>query len=402
MAAPTSFPPRSTSPRRLLAGAAVAVLAVLAATVGSPATPAEAARHVTVAPTGMFHLYEVSHNGQWLMGKPDAPTSTSVILDRATGTSTPVPDGDAYRVTGFVRDNPDLRLEIDTTTGYAFTALWLHVLSTGARLRVDTDSAGTPLFAQWQGPGGTYLPRIAASPASVSRDGAYVAMCVDDALHGTPWLRIKNLVSGSLKDTGVACGVDVESGVLSPEISYDGRVVHLNGSLGDRSDEGQTVPDYFLADRLVFPLGATVKVRTVNGWGSMTRDGKTLFMVRGTRADGAAQPKGKVGAYSVKTKKTKALSGRYAIYGNAIFWNFSAFDKASFRGRYVVYGNKVAVIDRTKHKTKNLVTHMTAAGYPPTAYVQSRISGDGKVVFALTPSSASPMTGRAYVAISGW
>jgi hypothetical protein len=159
--------------------------------------------------------------------------------------------------------------------------------------------------------------------------------------------------------------------------------------------------EYYLPDRLVFALGA-VSVRTVKGWGSMTRDGGTLFMLRSTRIAGAKKPSGKVGAYNIRTRRTKALPGRWAIYGNNIFWNFSAFDKASIKGRYVVLGNKDAVIDRTKRRTTNIAKLMTAAGYPPTAYVQSRISGDGKVVFALTPTTVSGNTGRAYVAVTGW
>ncbi len=351
----------------------------------------------------MFGIMEVSHTGRWLMASPDALQSwPPVIVDRQTGAATPVLDGDAYRITGFVRDNPDLRLEVDSVvTGYTFSALWLRNLATGSRQRVDTDSAGTPLHPEWMGPGGTYKPRIAVSPKSVSRDGTYVAMCVDDAVGGQPWLKVKNLATGELKATGVVCGVGSASGVLLPEISSNGRVVHVNGDVDDTSDEGDPMGEYYLPDRLVFALGA-VSVRQVKGWGSMTRDGGTLFMLRSTRAAGAKKPSGKVGAYNIRTKRTKALPGRWAIYGNNIFWNFSAFDKASIKGRYVVLGNKVAVIDRKKGRTRNIAPLMTAAGYPPTAYIQSRISGDGKVVFALTPTTVSGNTGRAYVAVTGW
>jgi hypothetical protein len=377
--------------------------AVLIALVGAAGNPATAAGPVSVQPTGLFHITEVSHTGQWLAGNPDALTSwPPVILDRATGATTSLPEGDAHRIVGFVRDNPDLRLEVDSVvTGYVFSALWLHNLASGARVRVDTDSAGNPLFARWMGTGGTYEPTIAVSPKSVSRDGTYVAMCIDDALVGRPWMKVKNLVTGELKPTGVACGVGSSGSVLLPEISHNGRVVHVNGDVDDTADEGDPMGEYYLPDRLVFPLGA-VKVRTVKGWGSMTRDGGTLFMLRSTRAPGAKKPSGKVGAYNIKTKKTKALPGRWAIYGSNIFWDFSAFDKASIKGRYVVYGSKVAVIDRKKGRTRNIAPLMRAAGYPPTAYVQSRISGDGKVFFALTPTAVSGNTGRAYVAVTGW
>lgn len=379
------------------------VFVVLVVLVAAGGNPAGASRGVSVQPTGMFHIAEASHTGRWLMGSPDALTSwPPVVLDRETGATTPLPGGDAHRIVGFVRDNPDLRLEVDSVvTGYVFSALWLHNLATGTRLRVDADSAGNALFARWMGLGGTYEPTIAVSPKSVSRDGTYVAMCIDDALAGRPWLSVKNVVTGELKPTGVACGVGSSGSVLLPEMSYNGKVVHLNGDVDDTADEGDPMGEYYLPDRLVFPLSA-VKVRQVKGWGSMTRDGGTLFMLRSTRAPGAKKPSGKVGAYNIRTKKTKALPGRWAIYGNNIFWDFSAFDKASIKGRYVVYGNKVAVIDRKKGRTRTIAPLMTAAGYPPTAYVQSRISGDGKVFFALTPTTVSGNTGRAYVAVTGW
>lgn len=390
--------PRS---RRGATSLGAALLMVLASTASGP--PATAGSGVVVAPTGIFHIMEASHTGQWVLGVPDSATSTApVVLDRATGATTPVLAGDASRITGFVRDNPDLRLEVDSVVaGYTFSALWLHNVATGARQRVDTDSAGAPIHPVWMGPDGTYQPRIAVSPKSVSRDGMFVAMCIDDALGGRPWLKVKNLATGELKETGVVCGVGSATGVLLPEISSDARVVHVNGDVDDSSDEGNPMGEYYLPDRLVFALGA-VSVRTVKGWGSMTRDGRTLFMLRSTRVAGAKKPSGKVGAYNIRTRKTKALPGRWAIYGNNIFWNFSAFDKASIKGRYVVLGNRVAVIDRTKHRTTSIAKLMTAAGYPPTAYVQSRISGDGKVVFALTPTTVSGYTGRAYVAVTGW
>ena len=358
---------------------------------------------VVVQPTGLFGIYEASHDGQWLFGVPDnASYLTPVVLDRASGTATGQVGGEAFRITGFVRDNPNLRLEVDSTVpGYEFAALWLHDLASGARLRVDTDSTGLPLFPSWTGPQGTTQPRIAVSPKSVSRDGAYVAMCVDDAKR-IPRLSVKNLVSGELKATAVRCGVGASGIVRLPEISADGSVVHVNGSVDDVATTAHPYPSYVRADRLVFPLGKKVKVRKVQGWGSMTRNGRTLFMVRGTRAPGARRLAGLVGAYDIRAGWTRTMPGRWAIYGNNVIANFSASDKASSNGRYVVYGSKVKVIDRKKGRKVDLATPMTAAGYPPSAYVQSRISGDGRVVFALTTTGASTGFGRVYVAVTGW
>ena len=45
---------------------------------------------------------------------------------------------------------------------------------------------------------------------------------------------------------------------------------------------------------------------------------------------------------------------------------------------------------------------MREAGYPPHPYTSSRISSNGKVVYAYTPDSTSPLLDRAYVAITGW
>ena len=171
----------------------------------------------------------------------------------------------------------------------------------------------------------------------------------------------------------------------SPEVSFDGRVIHLRGAV---YADGQEAPASFYRDTLVFPEERQA-TRSLNGNGSMTRDGKTVFMRIGVHAHGAVdRTGGKVGIYNVTTKKVKKLSGRYTIYGNDPLW-FSAFDKATWRGRFVVYGNKTSVIDRKTGKVYNYGKVMRRAGYPPNRVTTRNswssgpmISGDGKVIFA--------------------
>ena len=144
----------------------------------------------------------------------------------------------------------------------------------------------------------------------------------------------------------------------------------------------------YYPDTLVFPHSGKAS-RPVNGNGSMTRDGESVFMRIGVRPVGTKdRTGGKVGVYSVTTKKVKKLPGRDTIYGTNALW-FSASNKATWRGRYVVYGNKAAVIDRKTGRTYDYGKVMRRHGYSPNKITTSNswsagplISGDGKVIFA--------------------
>ena len=366
----------------------------------SPTSATAAAKSKTsVAPTGLALISEVSHTGRWVSGGPSLPVG-GVVLDRLTGTTTPV-----LGTGGFVRDNPNLFLQNESSwqdgvNGYVVRRepIWLLNAATGARTQVDTDSAGNPLVPAWTGPGvsedpsGKDSPQVFVSPSSVTRDGSMVAFCANYEAPNQFTLYVKDMVSGALSKRAEGCGAGgPDPGgeyvrVDEPEVSFDGRVIHLRGAV---YADGQADPDAsFYPDTLVFPKSGKA-TRRLNGNGSMTRDGKTVFLRIGVHAHATAdRTGGKVGVYNVATKKVKKLSGRYTIYGNDPLW-FSAFDKATWRGRFVVYGNKTSVIDRKTGKVYNYGKVMRRHGYPPNGVTTSNswhsgpmISGDGKVIFA--------------------
>ena len=365
----------------LIAGASVLVLLASAAT-------APAASRTSVQPTGLSAVVEVSHTGQLVMGG-------GVVLDRSTGSTTPALPPTMGSTSGFVRDNPVLSLQIASalnteTWVYSQKPVMLVNTATGAQWRVDTDSAGTPLAPAWSGtetdePAPNDHPLIWVSPASVTRDGTTVAFCANYASPNLFTLHIKDLESGQLTTRPEACAAGYpESGaegwqVYAPEVSWNGAVVHVRGA-HFTEEPGH----YFYPDTLVFPTSGKAS-RTLKGQGSMTRDGKLVFLRMGARAYGAADTtKGKVGAYKVTTKRTKRLPGSYTIYGTDAL-RFSAVDQSSFRGRYVVYGTRAAVIDRTTGKRTSITKVMAAHGYTPDAiewwHARPYISGDGKWVF---------------------
>jgi hypothetical protein len=224
---------------------------------------------------------------------------------------------------------------------------------------------------------------------SVTRSGALVAFCANYDTGKVFTLYLKDLRTGTLTKRAEACGAGgPDPGgeyvwVTAPEISYNGKVIHLRGAI---YSDGLADPDAaFYPDTLVFP-SRTKSTRVVKGNGSMTRDGKLLFMRIGTRKVGSAdRTGGKVGVYKVSTRRTKRLPGRNAIYGTNAFV-FSAFERATWRGRYVVYGNKASVIDRKRGKVYNYGKVMRRHGFTPKTG-PAFISGNGKLIFALAKSS---------------
>jgi hypothetical protein len=182
------------------------------------------------------------------------------------------------------------------------------------------------------------------------------------------------------------------------------RVVHVNGSTYDVPPDTAT-QRYWDADTLYFTR--TGRTRTVNGWGSMTRDGSTIFMLIRARPRGTPdRTKGRVGAYDVRTGRTRKLGSDATVYGNPIL-DFSAFERVSWRGRYVV--NDTSVIDRKYGILTDISAILAARGYvlpsaeTATACTTRLLSGDARVVVAAaTPAGVQAFGCGGYVAITGW
>lgn len=392
------------SRKKVAVGVGAALLAFSVTAAAGPAT--QAADRTGVSPIGLpvvageFSVTQLAHTGQWVGARGGwLKEATYLTLDRTTGTRTErAADWNYGAESGLIRDNPTLFLEVAPSSIYVFAGAWLVDTTTGARTRIDAGSDGVPLAPAWQGTcdeecGLVDYPGVQVAPESVSRDGRLVAFCANYTTSTTFDLYIKDTVSGQLTQRPGLCGAGgpVEMRheyfqVEAPEISNDGRVVHVRGARD--SEEG-----YFFQDSLLFTR--TGSVRTVNGQGSMTRDGGLIFMRIGTYAPGTKdRTGGKVGAYNIRTKKTKTLPGRYKIYGTEALTAFSAHDLASMRGRYVAYGDRLKVIDRKTGKTKNIRTLMIKHGFtPPTASSWNPLlSGNGKVLVTISGSQYVAVT----------
>jgi hypothetical protein len=395
----------------------------MATGMGGPARAADG-RGPVVTPLAIG-FDEVSHDGRYLWDG-----DASQVVDRLTGARSAPACGSNSCSAGFVRDNPVLVLtfeygprpfegeeyEDDHWNRGPLTGVYLTNTATGARQRIDTDSTGAALVPAWQNQqtcGNKWcdnfydFPDIFVGPGSVSRDGRTVAFCSNYAQPKVPVLHIKNLATGRLTRTGLQCPtLDAMGGestaTASPTISADGRVVHLNGNVS-----GDGVPVFkWGADTLYFTRTATV--RSVKGWGSMTRDGGTIFMRLGVPRSSVPRSSITVGAYNVKSRKVTRLPGRDQILGTPMQW-FSAVVQASYRGRFVVgltptythgtYGEvtdvRVTAVDRRSGATTDIVALLREGGYEPDKTDRPPvISGDGKVIFAATATGP--------VAITGW
>ena len=298
-----------------------AVVSASALLLVCPARPAVADDGSTAVVTrmGLDSVAEVSHNARWVKGSErlSAATIREVILDRETGAKTPDASGEPR---WFIRDNPTLRLNRDPSDeiyAYPDTATYLINVATGTRKRIDTDSRGTPLKPSWSGldhydteyDSFYDSPQLLISAASVSRDGRKAAFCTNYETPRKPLLYVKDLKTGHLTRTRVLCGVAWDETTQfrrAPEMSDDGRVVHVNGDQFRVPTGGDTT--HWLADTLYFT--GSGKVRKVNGWGSMTRDGGTVFMRVGVRPpDTDDRTGGRVGAYNVRTRRITPLPG---------------------------------------------------------------------------------------------
>ena len=185
-------------------------------------------------------------------------------------------------------------------------------------------------------------------------------------------------------------------------MSEDGRVVHVNGNTFNVPRDMPT--SHWLGDTLYFT--GSRKVRSVNGFGSMTRDGGTILMRVGVRPEGTADTTGgRVGPTTSATRAISALPGTITIYGNDAF-TFLAFDQASRRGRFVV--NDTSVIDRTYGITVDITAILRAKGYTIPADEAANcdttrsISSDGQVVIAHGGVTAQGGCNAGFLAVTGW
>ena len=384
-----------------------------------------------MTPTGLSSD-EVSHDGRFLWDP-----ETYQVVDRLTGTRSPVPACTAEHCwsEGFVRDNPSLILsfeygprphegeDYDDDPGNVspVVGLFLANTTTGARIRIDSDSTGAPLVPAWRNQGSCGnewcdnfydYPKIFVSTASVSRNGRKVAFCTNYAQPKVPILYVKDLQSGTLTKTRLRCPVMDAMGMESTftarlKISADGRVVHVNGDL---SGDGQP---YFrwTADTLYFT--GTGSSRRVSGWGSMTRDGGTVFMRLGVPSSATPRSRIRVGAYTIKTRKVVRMPGRDTINGTEV-GRFAAYELASYRGRFVVgmqpilsegtsgvlLDVRIWVIDRSTGAKADLAAILRERGLKASDERVPLISGDGKVVLARVLTADPEHT--ELVAITRW
>ena len=231
-----------------------------------------------------------------------------VLMDRATGAQTILCDW-ADPDLGFcsmaeqgamIPETPTLLVDqVDTSVVGWFPSGGVYLVdsASGTRTRIDTDSSGTPLEPAWRArecEGGCdyhWAPRLNTSADAVSGDGRIAAFCANYEKPKEPRLYVKDLSTGALTRTAVACGVNrfgreddndefSDEGMSSPQVSADGTVVHVNG---DRSMGGEYGKVGWGADTLYFT--ATGEIRSVEGSGGMTRDGRTLFIRQGVQAD---------------------------------------------------------------------------------------------------------------------
>lgn len=376
---------------------------------------------------------EISRDGRYLWPYDDSYQ----VVDRLTGerSAAPTCTGDHCWSAGFVRDNPSLVLTFEfgarpdpsedgdgePANVSPLLGVFLADMSTGARLRIDSDSSGAPLVPAWRNEGSCGnewcdnfydYPTVFVGTQSVSRNGRKVAFCTNYEQPKVPVLYVKDLGSGRLTRTGLRCPVMDARGVEStftatPEISADGRVLHVNGDVvGDGAPYLR-----WTADTLYFT--GTGKVRKVGGWGSMTRDGGTVFMRLGVPKRATPSSRIRVGAYNVKTQKVTKLSGRDTILGTPVAW-FNAYEQASYRGRFVagmqpvlsqgtsgeLLDVRVWVVDRNTGARADIAAILRERGYRAAGEGRPIISGDGRVVLVrvITPDPER----TEMVAITGW
>ena len=396
-------------------------------------TSATAAAELSITPVGMVYVNDISFDANWVVGtEPREPGSEAqkplVLMDRATGAQTILCDW-ADPDLGFcsmaeqgamIPETPTLLVDqVDTSVVGWFPSGGVYLVdsASGTRTRIDTDSSGTPLEPAWKAracEGGCdyhWAPRLNTSADAVSGDGRIAAFCANYEKPKEPRLYVKDLSTGALTRTSVACGVNrfgreddndefSDEGMSYPQVSADGTVVHVNG---DRSMGGEYGKVGWEADTLYFT--ATGEVRNVEGSGGMTRDGRTVFIRQGVQAEAPEADVVPVyAAYDVATGNATPLPWMQEFVSTPAMPNypFDTFRQSSADGRLVV--NHGSVRDVRSGAETDIGALLEEDGYElSTGDGPLHISGNGSVVLAnvVGPDPLAESSDRV-VAVTGW
>lgn len=399
---------------------------------GPPVEPSATAEVLTVTPSTMAWVDAISTDAQWLVGTQPRESGASapnplVRMDRRTGQQTVLCDWadpdlgycSLAEQGGMVPESPNLLLELADDNAvrgwFPSGGVYLTDSSTGVRTRVDVDAQGTPLTPAWSAlPCGGQcdyhqVPRLHISTDSISADGAMAAFCVNYDAPRQPQLYVKDLRAGTLTRTGVRCGIDRfgpeddddefnDEAMTTPRISADGSLVHLSG---DRS----TIPEHgvlgWQPDTLYSP--STGQVRTVPGSGSMTRDGRTLFLRSGTQPDAPeAEVDVQYVAYDVATGTETALPWMAQFLGPQPGSVLDMTQGASDDGRVLV--SATAVREVASGVEVDIGSLLREQGLRPTIEGGGlRISGDGSTIIAdVIEGDPRAEANNAVVLVTGW
>ncbi len=398
-----------------------------------PAPSASASAGLAITPLGMVYVNDISHDATWVVGsEPREPGANEpkpvVLMNRATGEQTVLCDW-ADEDLGFcslaeqgamIPETPTLLVEQVATSvvgWFPSGGVYLVDSVSGSRTRIDTDSAGVPLEPAWEartceeGCDYHWAPHLNVSADSVSGDGRIAAFCANYEAPKEPVLYVKDLGTGELISTGVPCGINrfgreddddefADEGMSYPQISADGAVVHVNG---DRSSGGEYGKVGWEEDLLY--LTASREVRSVEGSGGMTRDGRTVFIRMGVLEEATeADVVPEYAAYDVVTGESTPLPWMQAFVSTPAMPNypFDTYRQASADGQLVV--NHGSVRDVASGAETDIGALLRDGGYEPsTGDGPLRISGDGSVVLAnvVGPDPLAESSDRV-VAVSGW
>lgn len=190
--------------------AAVAIVAGLPGCGHAPESPepSESAAVLSITPTGMLFVDEISTDARWLVGteprEVGSPTPKPLIrVDRQSGEQTVLCDWadpelgycSLAEQGGMVEESPKLLLELvddNAVRGwFPDEGVFLVDTATGARTRIDVDAAGAPLRPAWsataceEGCDYHQAPRLEITTDAVSGDGRIAVFCANTPRRGT-------------------------------------------------------------------------------------------------------------------------------------------------------------------------------------------------------------------------